>query len=62
MNNINEEQILELCYIEYTINGNEDKVMELISEIASYEFKCPDRCDDYAVWFYNEYEKEIEGV
>lgn len=35
-------------------------VLDFLSECASHDFKCPDRCDAWAVSFYDNYADEIE--
>lgn len=39
--------------------NNEAEILMYLSEIASYDFSCPDKCDSWAVDFYNDYEQEI---
>lgn len=33
---------------------NEDDILEYLSEIASYDYKCPDKCNEWALNFYME--------
>jgi hypothetical protein len=39
---------------------NENDILEYLSEIASYDFKCPDKCDKWAIDFYNDNENSID--
>lgn len=40
--------------------GNESDIMEYLSEVASYAFKCVDKCDEWAIKFYNDNEELID--
>lgn len=53
-------QILAAARILFKVQG-EDAVMAHLAEMASHDFQCPDRCDRWAVEFYNDNEGEIEG-
>ena len=53
------EEILKTSKSLYEKHG-EDEVMKYLAEVASNDFSCPDRCDEWACEFYNEYENEIE--
>lgn len=37
--------------------SNEDEKQNYLSEVASYDFKCPDACDQWAMNWLNENEK-----
>jgi hypothetical protein len=39
---------------------NESEVLDYLSEVASYDFKCPDKCDLWAIDFYNEFKLLID--
>lgn len=39
--------------------ANEDEILEYLSECFSYEYQCPDKCDNAAMDFLNDYEDEI---
>jgi hypothetical protein len=41
---------------------NEDDVLFYLSECASYDYKCPDTCDNWALDFYDDYKDEIEEI
>jgi len=40
---------------------NEDDILDYLSEVASYDYQCPDKCNEWACNFYNDYEEEING-
>lgn len=33
---------------------SEEEQLEYLAELASHVFKCPDKCDEWAVWTLNE--------
>jgi len=53
--------IIATCHQLYIVGG-EDAVIDYLVECASYDYKCPDKCDRWAVEFYEENYKEIEGI
>lgn len=55
----NVETVIVDCRDIYRNTLNEDLVLEYLNTVASNDFKCPDRCDKWAVEFLNEYEEEI---
>lgn len=55
----NTEEIVKTCKSLFEKHG-EDEVMRYLAEVASYDYSCPDRCDQWAMDFYNDHEDEIE--
>lgn len=43
------------------VNQGEDAVLDYLSEVASNDFKCPDKCDRWAADFYQDYQEDIEN-
>lgn len=52
--------MLESAIIIFAESG-EDAVLDYLSEMASNDFSCPDKCDRWAMEFYEDYREEIEG-
>lgn len=38
-----------------------DAVLDYLTEVASYDYKCSDKCDQWAIDTYEEYKEDIEG-
>lgn len=55
----NTDEIVKEAKRLFELHG-EDEVMKYLSEVASNDYSCPDRCDQWAVEFYNDHEEEIE--
>lgn len=55
-----QKEILENCRTTYKEEG-EDSVLDYLSQVASYDFSCPDKCDEWACETYEEYKEEIEN-
>ncbi len=51
----NTKEMIEVCKT-YT---NEDDMLNYLSECASYDYSCPDKCDQWAMEFLEENEEEI---
>lgn len=43
----------------YQENKDMDEVQNYLSEVASYDYSCPDKCDGWAMDFLEENEEEI---
>jgi hypothetical protein len=39
---------------------SEDKQLEILSEIASYDYQCPDKCDQWAIDFLEDHYDDIK--
>ena len=50
----NTNEIIEMLH-----GLSEDKQLEILSELASYDFQCPDKCDQWAVAFLDSYQDDI---
>lgn len=51
------KQIIEHCQE----LDSEFEILDYLSEVASYDFKCPDKCDIWALNFYNDNEELIDA-
>lgn len=56
----NSKTMLVVCQELFKSKG-EDAVYEYLQECASNDFKCPDKCDSWAMDFYEDHADEIEG-
>ena len=50
-----DDEIIDVCKSFHT----EDEILEYLSEVASHDFQCPDKCDQWAMEFYEEHYQEI---
>lgn len=55
------DEMISVSRLLFKMRG-EDAVLDWLSEVASNDFKCPDRCSAWAVRFYDENQEEIERV
>jgi len=51
-------EVINTCRAIYKI-ASEFEVLAYLSQVASNDFQCPDRCDEWALIFFDEHESEI---
>jgi hypothetical protein len=53
-------RLLAKCREIYASKG-EDALLGYLADVASNNYKCPDRCDKWALWFFASHETDITG-